>query len=164
MTFSELLAARDIRLSEEQLAAVNADRAAIVSAGAGSGKTTVLSLRFARLVMERKAHADEILTLTFTRKAAAEMYERIYSLLSYAAEHDEYIASELSSRFPKAHISTMDSFWGEIARTDSIAYGIMRDFSVMESRVRSAALTRTSRSSSSRLLRAILRKLRSTAT
>ena len=133
MTFSELLAARDIRLSEEQLAAVNADRAAIVSAGAGSGKTTVLSLRFARLVMERRAHADEILTLTFTRKAAAEMYERIYSLLSYAAEHDEYIASELSSRFPKSHISTMDSFWGEIARTDSIAYGIMRDFSVMES-------------------------------
>lgn len=132
MTFSELLAEKDIKLSPEQRAAVDADRAAIVSAGAGSGKTTVLSLRFARLVMEHKAHADEILTLTFTRKAAAEMYERIYSLLSYAAERDEYIASELSSRFPKAHISTMDSFWGEIARTDSLKYGIMRDFSIME--------------------------------
>ena len=72
MTFSELLAEKDIKLSPEQRAAVDADRAAIVSAGAGSGKTTVLSLRFARLVMEHKAHADEILTLTFTRKAAAE--------------------------------------------------------------------------------------------
>ena len=86
MTFSELLEAKNIRLSDEQLSAVNADHAAIVSAGAGAGKTTVLSLRFTRLVMEHKAHADGILTLTFTRKAAAEMYERIYSLLSFAAQ------------------------------------------------------------------------------
>lgn len=132
MTFSELLQQKGIRLSDEQMAAVRAERAAVVSAGAGSGKTTVLSLRFVRLVLERKAHADEILTLTFTRKAAAEMYERIYGLLSYAAEHDEYAAEELSSRFPKARISTLDSFWGEIARTDSLRYGIMRDFSLME--------------------------------
>ena len=133
MRFEDLLFEAGIRVSDEQMAAIMADRAAVVSAGAGSGKTTVLSLRFVRLVLSGKAHADEILTLTFTRKAAAEMYERIYSLLSLAAEHDESAALELSGHFPKARISTMDSFWGEIARTDSLRFGVTRDFQNLES-------------------------------
>ena len=135
MRFEDLLFEAGIRVSDEQMAAIMADRAAVVSAGAGSGKTTVLSLRFVRLVLSGKAHADEILTLTFTRKAAAEMYERIYSLLSLAAEHDESAALELSEHFPKARISTMDSFWGEIARTDSLRFGVTRDFQYLESYV-----------------------------
>ena len=91
MTFLELLEASGKKVSDEQLAAIMTDSAAVVSAGAGSGKTTVLSLRFVRLVLSGKAHADEILTLTFTKKAAAEMYERIYSLLSLAASNDQWI-------------------------------------------------------------------------
>ncbi len=132
MRFQELLDKRNIKLSEEQRRAVEASRSAIVSAGAGSGKTTVLSLRFVRLVMDRLANADEILTLTFTKKAAAEMYERIYRLLKDAAEDDEYIAMQLEKHFPKARISTLDSFWGDIARTDCLRYGIMKDFAVLE--------------------------------
>ncbi len=132
MTFEELLSASSIQLSDEQLAAVLSDTATVVSAGAGSGKTTVLSLRFVRLVLDGKAHADEILTLTFTRKAAAEMYERIYRLLSIAAESSDETAAELREHFPKARISTMDSFWSEIARTDSLRFGIARDFQFLE--------------------------------
>ena len=98
MTFQELLARNGIRLSAEQEAAVYEDRAAVVSAGAGAGKTTVLSLRFVRLVMERKAHSDQIMTLTFTKKAAAEMYERIYRLLGCAAEGDGYLKAEMEER------------------------------------------------------------------
>ena len=120
-------------LSDEQRAAILSDTSTVVSAGAGSGKTTVLSLRFARLVIDGKAHADEILTITFTRKAAAEMYERIHMLLEKAAESDERMRNELDERFPKARISTMDSFWSEIARTDSLRYGITRDFANLES-------------------------------
>ena len=132
MTFQELLARNGIRLSAEQEAAVYEDRAAVVSAGAGAGKTTVLSLRFVRLVMERKAHSDQIMTLTFTKKAAAEMYERIYRLLGCAAEGDGYLKAEMEEHFPKARISTLDSFWSEIARTDSMRYGVMRDFTLLE--------------------------------
>ena len=88
MTIDQLLAKTGKRISDEQRAAILTDNAAVVSAGAGSGKTTVLSLRFVRLVLDGKAHADEILPLTVTRKAAAEMYERIYALLSAAAEED----------------------------------------------------------------------------
>ncbi len=132
MTIQELLDSADIKVSEEQMKAIMTDRSAVVSAGAGSGKTMVLSLRFVRLVLDGKAHSDEILTLTFTKKAAAEMYERIYSLLSAAARKDPGLEAELSEHFPKARISTMDSFWSEIARTDSLRYGITRDFQSLE--------------------------------
>ena len=70
--FEEFLATAGRKLSEEQLQVVYSDVATVVSAGAGSGKTTVLSYRFLRLVMEKKAKVDEILTLTFTKKAASE--------------------------------------------------------------------------------------------
>ena len=127
MTFEEFLAGSGRTLSPEQLAAVYSDNSTVVSAGAGSGKTMVLSMRFLRLVLEGKAHADEILTLTFTKKAAGEMYERIHSMLSRAGAEEE-----LSAHFPQARISTMDSFWSEIARTDSLRYGITRDFSSLD--------------------------------
>ena len=132
MTGREFLDIYAGSLSAEQLEAVLSDTSTVVSAGAGSGKTTVLSLRFVRLVLDGKAHADEILTITFTKKAAAEMYERIHSLLEKAALDDERMRKELDEHFPKARISTMDSFWSEIARTDSLRYGITRDFSSLE--------------------------------
>ena len=132
MTGREFLDIYAGSLSAEQLEAVLSDTSTVVSAGAGSGKTTVLSLRFVRLVLDGKAHADEILTITFTKKAAAEMYERIHLLLEKAALDDERMRKELDEHFPKARISTMDSFWSEIARTDSLRYGITRDFSSLE--------------------------------
>ncbi len=132
MRFADFLASIGRTLSPEQLAAVYSDRSTVVSAGAGAGKTMVLSLRFLRLVMEGKAHADEILTITFTKKAAGEMYERIHRMLSSAALGDEALSAELAEHFPKARISTMDSFWSEIARTDSLRYGITRDFSNLD--------------------------------
>ena len=127
MTFEEFLGNSGRKLSDEQLKAVCSDRSTVVSAGAGSGKTMVLSLRFLRRVLQGKAHSDEILTLTFTKKAAGEMYERIHSMLS-AAGADE----ELSLHFPQARISTMDSFWSEIARTDCLRYGLTRDFGSLD--------------------------------
>ena len=57
----------------------------IIAAGAGSGKTQVLASRFAWLVMSKNIPAKKILTLTFTNKAAAEMYFRIYKSLSELA-------------------------------------------------------------------------------
>ena len=128
--FEEFLATVGRKLSEEQLQVVYSNVATVVSAGAGSGKTTVLSYRFLRLVMEKKAKVDEILTLTFTKKAAAEMYERIFSLLSIAAESAPDVREEIQG-LANAYISTLDSFSNEIARTDSARYGISRDFEVL---------------------------------
>lgn len=127
MKFNDILERTSRKLDVNQKTAIACDdKNSVVSAGAGSGKTTVLSYRFLRLVVEGKAHVDEILTLTFTRKAAAEMHERIHhQLLEHRADPD--IAKELS-RFPDASISTLDSFCSRIVRCDCVRYGISPDF------------------------------------
>lgn len=127
MNFTDILKRTSRRLDANQLAAIDCDdKNSVVSAGAGSGKTTVLSYRFLRLVVEGKAHVDEILTLTFTRKAAAEMHERIHQqLLEYRDDPD--VAKELA-RFPDAAISTLDSFCSRIVRCDCVRYGISPDY------------------------------------
>lgn len=135
MDFDKVLELSGKMLSEDQRRVVFSDCATIVSAGAGSGKTTVLSLRFLRLVNDG-VDADRILTITFTKKAAAEMYGRIHSLLSSMAKSDEDYAFQLKEKFPNASISTMDSFWTEVARAGCLKYGISKDFSLEDADTR----------------------------
>lgn len=69
-------------LNKEQLEAVMHDQGPLlIVAGAGTGKTTVITQRIAYLIEQGKAKADEILALTFTEKAAGEMEERVDRLL-----------------------------------------------------------------------------------
>lgn len=73
----------------------------VIAAGAGSGKTQVLATRFAYLVISEKIKVSEILTLTFTDKAASEMYQRIYSTLKYFADYKTKSDEELLDFFAK---------------------------------------------------------------
>lgn len=106
----------------------------IVAAGAGSGKTQVLATRFAWLVMSEGIPVSKILTLTFTRKAAAEMYQRIYQTLAFFAGNEntpplerERAAIALGD-FSEAHIQTLDSYRSTIVRQAANRYGIRPDF------------------------------------
>src|SRR5262249_57051707 len=71
-------------LNAAQAAAVTHETGPLlIIAGAGTGKTTVITRRIAYLIATRRARPSEILALTFTDKAAAEMEERVDTLVPY---------------------------------------------------------------------------------
>ena len=128
MTFAEIMEKEKFSPNPEQMKVIGSTANTVVSAGAGAGKTAVLSWRFLRLVMEEGVGPEEILTLTFTRKAASEMRERIYKRLTEARDS---LDGDALRNFSRATISTLDSFFAQVVRSDSISYGLPRDISVM---------------------------------
>ena len=120
------------QLNEEQKKAVLQMDNAVVAAGAGSGKTFVLAQRYSHLVLEKGFTVDQILTLTFTNKAAAEMYQRIYKTLSeFSKENPDNKRAKLAvQNFSEARIQTLDSYSSSIIKLASHHYGIRPDFSV----------------------------------
>ena len=125
-------------LDAEQRSAVTAEENAVVSAGAGSGKTKVLSARYGYLIMTGACEVDQILTITFTNKAANEMYRRIYLLLTEHASENEY-ARKAVENFHKARISTLDSFCLGVARNAARHFGISPVFESNETKVKEMA-------------------------
>jgi ATP-dependent helicase/nuclease subunit A len=125
-------------LNPRQKEAVVTGHNAVVSAGAGSGKTRVIASRYAWLVMEQKIPVEKILTLTFTNKAVNEMYSRVYAIL--AAQTDDPLAREAVAQFSKANIQTLDSFCAGVARLAAPRYGISPDFICDPDGVRALAL------------------------
>jgi ATP-dependent helicase/nuclease subunit A len=134
-----------LTLNPEQEAAVIRKTNTVVTAGAGSGKTSVLASRYAYLVTEAGLTVDSILTLTFTRKAAAEMYRRIYTTLVRIAAEETGIRQERARAavrgFFRARIQTLDSYSASIVKQAAVRYGIAPDFIIDDERCRVLAET-----------------------
>ncbi|MCL2879329.1 MAG: UvrD-helicase domain-containing protein [Treponema sp.] len=132
-----------IILTAEQQAAAFCGKNAVVAAGAGSGKTMVLARRYVWLITEKKLRTPEILCLTFTNKAAAEMYQRIYRELRIAAAGEDSDKSKSARQaleeFSLARIQTMDSYCGGLVRQCASRYGINPEFTIDEDRCRALA-------------------------
>ena len=90
----------------------------LVVAGAGSGKTRVLTRRIAYLVEQRKVHPGSILAITFTNKAAAEMRHRVADLIG--------------GRAKLMWISTFHSACVRILRSEINRFGLSRTFSIYD--------------------------------
>ena len=109
-----------VRFTEEQLKAIETlDRSVLVSAAAGSGKTAVLVERILRIILDGKANVDEMLIVTFTRAAAAEMKARLSTAIRKKMAESPDDAKRLSeqlSRMYRAYITTIDSFAMRIIR------------------------------------------------
>ncbi len=106
-------------LNDPQRAAVmHAGVPLLVVAGAGSGKTRVLTRRIAWLIAERKAHPGSILAITFTNKAAAEMRARVEELVGRRAR--------------MMWVSTFHSACVRILRKEITRFGFKSSFSIYD--------------------------------
>ena len=75
---------------EQQIAIGTLDKSVLVSAAAGSGKTSVLIERIIKIILEGRANVDELLVVTFTNAAAAEMRQRLSAAIrKRITEHPE---------------------------------------------------------------------------
>ena len=90
----------------------------LVSAAAGSGKTAVLVERMIQRLKRRELSIQELMVVTFTKAAAAEMKARIGVKLAeeFQATGDEYLEEQLNM-LPSAHISTLHSFCQWVIRS-----------------------------------------------
>ncbi|HEV3128648.1 MAG TPA: UvrD-helicase domain-containing protein [Solirubrobacteraceae bacterium] len=111
----------------EQLEAIESRSGELfLDAGAGSGKTAVLVERFVRAVLQDGIDVAQILTITFTDKAAGEMRERIRERLR------ELGAVQAARDTETAFISTIHGFCARLVRTHALAAGIDPEFTVLD--------------------------------
>ncbi|MBN1169128.1 UvrD-helicase domain-containing protein [Candidatus Woesebacteria bacterium] len=108
----------DKKLNKEQLKAVKHKKGPLlIIAGAGTGKTTVITERIKHIIEKELAKTDEILALTFTDKAAREMEERVDMALPYG--------------YTQMWISTFHSFCDQILRSDAFHIGLNSRYKLM---------------------------------
>lgn len=102
---------------QQQDAVKHSDGPLLIIAGAGTGKTTVITERIKYLIFEKKVEPSQILALTFTEKAASEMEERIDIEMPYG--------------YTQMWISTFHSFCDRILRHEALSIGLNPAFRLM---------------------------------
>jgi DNA helicase-2/ATP-dependent DNA helicase PcrA len=100
-------------------AAAHTDGPLLILAGAGSGKTRVITVRMAHLVKSGQASPDQVLGVTFTNKAAEEMRHRVETLVGDDCRH--------------MWLSTFHSLCARILRREAPHIGLTRDFVIYDS-------------------------------
>lgn len=98
---------------EQKKAIETLDKSVLVSAAAGSGKTAILVERILRIILDGRANVDELLVVTFTKAAAAEMKLRLASAIRKRMRENPEESQRLKdqlARLYRAYITTIDSF------------------------------------------------------
>jgi len=138
-----------MKLTPQQQAAIETTAPLVcVDAGAGSGKTFVLVQRMAYLLEHKHADLDEIVAITFTEKAAAEMKARLRKTFREKAGAEAETMRfwrDLEQRLDGARISTIHAFCMRLLKENALALGIDPDFGLLtdaENRMQSEQIAR----------------------
>ena len=127
--------------TDEQLRAIGARGTNILlSAAAGSGKTTVLVERVLRLIAEDGADVDRMLVVTFTRAAASDMRAKLSQQLNLRAAAGDARCREQLLRLDRAAISTLHAFCSDFLRTNFETAGVDPAFRVLDDAVNARLL------------------------
>ncbi|MFA7288043.1 MAG: UvrD-helicase domain-containing protein [Melioribacteraceae bacterium] len=117
-----------------QAQALNIEKHISLVANAGSGKTFVLSKRFVEIFLKQDLLIEEIIAITFTDKAAKELYKKISQeingRLSESSEDFEKL-DQLRRQLPSANISTIHSFCSRVLKSFAPEAGIDVNFSLL---------------------------------
>ena len=105
--------------SAQKDAVINTDGPILVVAGAGSGKTKVLTSRIAHIIKNKKAFPNQILSVTFTNKAAKEMHSRVSRILK-------------SEAIGLTWLGTFHSICAKILRKHAKAAGLNSNFTILD--------------------------------
>jgi len=103
---------------EQKEAVIHKKGPLLIIAGAGTGKTTVITQRIVNLIENNMAKPEEILAVTFTEKAAGEMEERVDQLLEFG--------------YVDLWISTFHSFCEKVLRENALDIGLSPDFKILD--------------------------------
>ena len=105
-----------------------------VTAGAGSGKTAVLVHRYVKILLETDLHPSQVVAITFTRKAAAELKQRIVTELEARLQQEPSNTKleSIKTGMLSAQISTIHSFCARILREYPVEAGVDAGFSELQ--------------------------------
>ncbi len=118
-------------LNEKQTEAVlTTEGPVLILAGAGSGKTKVLTHRIAYLIREKKVEPENILAVTFTNKASKEMTERVVALMGGNPLEKVNYGARFSGHFPM--MGTFHAICARILREDGHYLGYKRSFAIYD--------------------------------
>ncbi|MFH0988150.1 MAG: ATP-dependent helicase, partial [Parcubacteria group bacterium] len=104
--------------SAQQKAIQHLDGPQLIVAGAGTGKTRVITARIAWLITEKNVNTDEVLALTFTDKAAGEMSDRVETMLPYG--------------YVDLWILTFHSFCDKVLKRHALDIGLPDDYKLLD--------------------------------
>ena len=119
-----------MNLTPKQQEALNIDKHICVTAGAGSGKTTVLVDRYLEILRDDNVNPEKIVAITFTDKAAAEMKRRIIDKLNET--ENTVIRENHIEKMNTAPISTIHAFCSRILREFPFEAGVPANFSIIQ--------------------------------
>ena len=122
-----------MQFTRNQKKAHDLNRHISVTAGAGSGKTSVLTSRYLKMLLEKKLRPNQVVAITFTEKAAAELKQRIIHEVDerLANGNRDPILEAIKEGMSMAPISTIHSFCARILREYPVEAGVDTGFSVI---------------------------------